>query len=155
MDVDAEKVQQAVLALLHLNTFDEKSGKRAWNALPWSVMDQLHDKGYISDPATRNKSVWLSDEGARLGRRAIGRGWIYGSRAHHGRSHQPSIRRVHVRADLVDQCALFPRRCVEDSLRPFALQGVRKDSPRRGMNVKTDLTQYDPYWHAPRHQGWA
>jgi hypothetical protein len=66
MDVDAEKVQQAVLALLHLNTFDEKSGKRAWKALPWSVMDQLHDKGYISDPATRNKSVWLSDEGARL-----------------------------------------------------------------------------------------
>jgi hypothetical protein len=66
MDVDAEKLEQAVLALLHLNTFDEKSGKRAWKALPWSVMDQLHHKGYISDPATKNKSVWLSDEGARL-----------------------------------------------------------------------------------------
>jgi hypothetical protein len=66
MDVDAEKLEQAVLALLHLNTFDEKSGKRAWKALPWSVMDQLHQKGYISDPATKNKSVWLSDEGARL-----------------------------------------------------------------------------------------
>ena len=58
--------QQAVLALLHLNTIDEKSGKRAWKALPWSVMDQLHDKGYISDPATKAKSVRLSDEGARL-----------------------------------------------------------------------------------------
>ncbi len=23
-------------------------------------------KGYISDPATKNKSVWLSEEGARL-----------------------------------------------------------------------------------------
>ena len=66
MDVDAEKLQQAVLALLHLNTFEQKSGKRAWKALPWSVMDQLHHKGYISDPATKNKSVWLSDEGARL-----------------------------------------------------------------------------------------
>jgi hypothetical protein len=66
MDVDAEKLEQAVLALLHLNTFDEKLGKRAWKALPWSVMDQLHHKGYISDPATKNKSVWLSDEGARL-----------------------------------------------------------------------------------------
>jgi hypothetical protein len=66
MDVDAERLQQAVLALLHLNTIDEKSGKRAWKALPWSVMDQLHDKGYISDPATKAKSVWLSDEGARL-----------------------------------------------------------------------------------------
>lgn len=66
MDVDAKKVQQAVLALLHLNTFDEKSGKRAWKALPWSVMDQLHQKGYVSDPATKAKSVRLSDEGARL-----------------------------------------------------------------------------------------
>lgn len=66
MDVDAEKLQQAVLALLHLNTFDGKSGKRAWKALPWSVMDQLHDKGYVSDPATKAKSVRLSDEGARL-----------------------------------------------------------------------------------------
>jgi hypothetical protein len=52
-------LQQAVLALLHLNTVDEKSGKRAWKALPWSVMDQLHDKGYISDPATKAKSVWF------------------------------------------------------------------------------------------------
>src|SRR5690349_5925257 len=34
--------------------------------VPWSVMDQLHDKGYISDPATKAKSVCLSDEGARL-----------------------------------------------------------------------------------------
>jgi len=66
MDVDTEKVQQAVLALLHLNTFDDKSGKRAWKAFPWSVMDQLHDKGYTSDPATKAKSVRLSDEGARL-----------------------------------------------------------------------------------------
>ena len=66
MDVDAQKLEQAVLALLHLNTFEQKSGKRAWKALPWSVMDQLHDKGYISDPATKAKSVCLSDEGARL-----------------------------------------------------------------------------------------
>jgi len=66
MDIDAEKLQQAVLALLHLNTIDEKSGKRAWTALPWGVMDQLHDKGYISDPATKAKSVRLSDEEARL-----------------------------------------------------------------------------------------
>ena len=41
-------------------------GKRAWKALPWSVMDQLHYKGYISDPATKANSVCLSDEGARL-----------------------------------------------------------------------------------------
>lgn len=73
MDVDAVKLEQTVLALLHLNTFDEKLGKRAWKALPWSVMDQLHDKGYISDPATKAKSVRLSDEGARLSEELFGK----------------------------------------------------------------------------------
>jgi len=29
-------------------------------------MDKLHQNGYISDPGTKNKSVWLADEGARL-----------------------------------------------------------------------------------------
>ncbi len=67
MDIDAEKLEQAVLALLYVNSFDYKSGgKRAWKGFPWSVMDRLHEKGYISDPATKNKSVWLSEEGARL-----------------------------------------------------------------------------------------
>jgi hypothetical protein len=67
MDLDAEQLEQAVLALLYLNSFDEKfGGKRAWKSFPWSVMDQLHEKGYISDPATKSKSVWLSEEGARL-----------------------------------------------------------------------------------------
>ena len=67
MDLDAEKLEEAVLALLYLNSFNEKAGgKRAWKGFPWSVMDQLHAKGYISDPATKYKSVWLSEEGARL-----------------------------------------------------------------------------------------
>lgn len=67
MDLDAEKLEQAVLALLHLNSFNHKYGqKRAWKAFPWNVMDQLHEKGYISDPKSKSKSVWLSEEGARL-----------------------------------------------------------------------------------------
>ena len=67
MDLDAEKVEQAVLALLYMNSFEEKyGGKRAWKSFPWSTMDQLHEKGYISDPATKNKSVWLTEEGAKV-----------------------------------------------------------------------------------------
>jgi hypothetical protein len=66
MDIDQEKVEQTVLALLYLNSFQEGEGRRAWKGLPWSVMDALHEKAYISNPATKNKSVWLSDEGARL-----------------------------------------------------------------------------------------
>ena len=66
METDGEKLEQAVLALLYLNSFEEGEGKRAWKSFPWSVMDSLHEKGYISDPATKNKSVWLSEKGAKL-----------------------------------------------------------------------------------------
>ena len=67
MDLDDEKLEQTVLALLYLNSFDDKSGEtRAWKALPWEVLDQLHEKGYISSPATKSKSVTLSAEGAKL-----------------------------------------------------------------------------------------
>jgi uncharacterized protein DUF6429 len=66
MDIDGEKLDQVVLALLHLNSFKEGDGRRAWKGLPWSVMDSLHEKGFISDPATKAKSVWLSEDGAKL-----------------------------------------------------------------------------------------
>jgi hypothetical protein len=62
-----EKLEQTVLALLHLNSFNDKSGeRRAWKGLPWEVLDQLHEKGYISNPGTKSKSVTLSAEGAKL-----------------------------------------------------------------------------------------
>jgi len=49
MDIDAEKLEQTILALFYLNSFDDKSGrKRAWKGFPWSVMDQLHEEGYIA-----------------------------------------------------------------------------------------------------------
>jgi len=62
MDVDGEKLEQVVLALLHMNSFKEGDGRRAWKSLPWAILDSLHEKGYISDPANKNKSVWLTDE---------------------------------------------------------------------------------------------
>lgn len=65
-NVDEKKLQQVVLALLYLNSFEEGDGTRAWKSLPWTILDSLHEKGYISDPANKNKSVWLTDEGAKL-----------------------------------------------------------------------------------------
>ena len=65
MEINEKKLEQTVLALLQMNLSDD-SGRRAWKSLPWSVMDSLHQKGYISDPATKNKSVWLTEEGAKL-----------------------------------------------------------------------------------------
>jgi hypothetical protein len=66
MDIDEEKLEQTVLALLYLNTIDDKLGKRAWKGFPWTLMDRLHAKGHISDPATKSKSIVLSEEGSKL-----------------------------------------------------------------------------------------
>jgi Domain of unknown function (DUF6429) len=68
MDIDQEKLEQTVLGLLYMNSFEQGAVKRAWKGFPWTVLDSLHEKGYISDPATKNKSILLSEEGARLSR---------------------------------------------------------------------------------------
>lgn len=44
-DVDEDKLEQVVLALLYLNSFKEGEGKRAWKSLPWGILDALHEKG--------------------------------------------------------------------------------------------------------------
>ena len=65
MEINDEKLEQTVLALLQMNLSDS-SGIRVWKGLPWSVMDSLHRKGFITDPATKAKSVCLAEEGAKL-----------------------------------------------------------------------------------------
>ena len=52
MDIDQEKVEQTVLALLYLTSFKDK-------------LNSLHEKGFISNPATKAKSVALTEEGAK------------------------------------------------------------------------------------------
>ena len=66
MDINQEKVEQTVLALLYLTSFKDKFGLRAWKGHDWEVMNFLHEKGYISNPATKAKSVAFTDEGAQL-----------------------------------------------------------------------------------------
>jgi len=65
MEINDEKLEQTVLALLQMNLSDNL-GIRVWKSLPWSVMDALHEKGYITNPATKAKSVCLTEEGAKL-----------------------------------------------------------------------------------------
>ncbi|CAN7471919.1 DUF6429 family protein [Rhizobium leguminosarum] len=62
MEIDDEKIDDAVLALLWLTLHD---GDRAWKGFDWGVMDRLHQKGLIANPAGKAKSVVLSDEGLR------------------------------------------------------------------------------------------
>mgnify|MGYP003579557834 CR=1 FL=1 len=66
MGYDEEKVDEIVLALLYLTTFSDKSEVRAWKGLDWDSLNRLHERGYISDPRSKAKSVLLSQEGARM-----------------------------------------------------------------------------------------
>ena len=47
MEYNKEKVDEVVLALLYLTTFEEKYGSRCWKGMDWNVMNRLHEKGYI------------------------------------------------------------------------------------------------------------
>ena len=64
MEIDKEKVDEITLALLYLTTFKDRLGLRAWKGHSWDVLDRLHESGYLYEPATKSKSVMLTDEGA-------------------------------------------------------------------------------------------
>ena len=57
-----DRIDAAVLALLLLGLHD---GSRVWKTFDWDAMNRLHDKGMISDPVGKAKSVVLTEEGQR------------------------------------------------------------------------------------------
>jgi hypothetical protein len=65
---DEQKVADMVLALLHLNVFDDHGAQRAWKSFDWDAMNLLHDQGLITDPRSKAKSVLLTEEGAQRSR---------------------------------------------------------------------------------------
>lgn len=62
MNIDEEKVDKAILALLQLTLHDEY---RAWKGLDFEVMNRLHEKGFIHDPVNKYKSIALTKEGLK------------------------------------------------------------------------------------------
>lgn len=58
-----EEIDKSVLALLYLNAFEDRLVTRAWKTFDWDAMDRLYEKGLISDPKSKAKSVVLTDEG--------------------------------------------------------------------------------------------
>src|SRR5438270_14058548 len=58
--IDTDKIDEAVLALLHLTLHD---GARAWKGYDWDALDRVYRKGMIDNPVSKAKSVVLTDEG--------------------------------------------------------------------------------------------
>ena len=65
-EVDINKIDEAVLALLSLTMHDDGSGPRVWKNIDWDVMDRLYEKGYIFDPKNKAKSVAVTEKGEKI-----------------------------------------------------------------------------------------
>lgn len=66
MEYNKDKVDEATLALLWLITESNEYGGRAWKSFDWDSLDRLHEKGLISNPKSKDKSVLLSKEAVEL-----------------------------------------------------------------------------------------
>lgn len=61
-DIDTDRIDEAVLALLWLNL---NTTGTAWKGFDWNAMDRLHERGLISDPVGKARSVEITPEGRR------------------------------------------------------------------------------------------
>jgi hypothetical protein len=68
VELDTEKIDEAVLAVLYLTLHD---GVRAWKGVDWDALARLHEKGLILDPVGKQKSVVFTDDGLREAERCF------------------------------------------------------------------------------------
>lgn len=64
--IDTDRIDDAVLALMLLGLHDYDkvwNTSRAWKSFDWEATQRLYDKGYISDPKGKAKSVVITEEG--------------------------------------------------------------------------------------------
>jgi len=66
VEIDENKIDETVLALLYLTLHD---GARAWKSFDWDSMNRLHEKGFITDPVNKAKSVVLTEDGLQASER--------------------------------------------------------------------------------------
>lgn len=57
MEIDRERIDDAVLGLLWLTLHDER---RAWKSYDWDALNRLHEQGLIHNPINKAKSVVLT-----------------------------------------------------------------------------------------------
>jgi len=76
MEIDTDRIDDAVLALLYRTLHD---GFRAWKSHDWDAFGRLHRKGMICDPVGKAKSVVFTDEGLAESKRLFSE--LFGRRA--------------------------------------------------------------------------
>lgn len=71
INIDTDKIDELVLALLQLTVHQDgrsKGSYRAWKGHDWDVMNRLHEKGFIGDPVGKAKSVMFTEAGFKKSR---------------------------------------------------------------------------------------
>jgi hypothetical protein len=68
MNDDTDRIDDAVLALLYLTTFEDHGVQRAWKSHDWDALNRLHERGLIGDPRSKAKSKVMTEEGAARSR---------------------------------------------------------------------------------------
>jgi hypothetical protein len=67
MNLDTDKIDDAVLALLMLGA----SGNRAWKGYDFDALSRLHERGLIDDPRIKSPSIVFTDEGLARAKRLV------------------------------------------------------------------------------------
>lgn len=65
-EFDRDKVDQMILALLHLTSFTENNEQKAWKNFDWEALHRLHKRGLIENPFSQAKTVSLTKQGAKF-----------------------------------------------------------------------------------------
>lgn len=64
--IDWDRVDEVALAIMFLGLHD---GWRTWKGIDWEVLNRLHDKGFITDPKSKAKSVIFTEDGLQESQR--------------------------------------------------------------------------------------
>ena len=62
MEIDIDKIDTVVLALLHLPSYSNHGIFRAWRGHDWDALNRHNDKGMIGDPRNKGTSIIFSGE---------------------------------------------------------------------------------------------
>jgi hypothetical protein len=60
---ELSKLEELTLVLLHQTAVEDQGWLRSWKGYDVQVMNRLHERGLISDPVRKAKSVHLTEEG--------------------------------------------------------------------------------------------
>jgi len=65
-NLNRDKLAEVALAILSLSGFAEAGHTRVWKGMDWDLTGILFEKGWISDPVGKQKSVFLTEEGSKF-----------------------------------------------------------------------------------------